>query len=218
MVYDEFSSKIKQQYEQYLFALIGRYLALVQAGVEVTPSAVSNFKKAAAMSRETLISTLSQSIDDYGQKYTSKDGKSLKEDIARISLENINTLVLQMKGSQQMMLESIKSAEGAMGQLLQNKLANPEFKVTSVSGRSYKAVPYLENQARHFAYLAWIEKALKDISETSDLAKVVYADQTHGNNGLVFSISGKTFEFPSYDSIKTKIFHYNAQAMVMPNV
>jgi len=219
---NEFADRLKSEYELYLFALTGRYLSTMAPGIEVTPSVVSDFKRAAAPLRLSFLATAKQTIDEYTSKNPSETAQTraatLEADLARISLENVSTLVLAMKGSQQVMFASIKDAGGAMGLALQKKLSNPDFKVTSMGGRKYAALGYLYTQARHFAYLTQIEARLAQMAADSDLAQVAYSDPAHAGNGTQFSISGTTKGYPSYASLIDTVFHYNSSAMVASHV
>jgi hypothetical protein len=51
-----------------------------------------------------------------------------------------------------------------------------------------------------------------------DLAQVMYDDEGHKNNGLIFSMSGATPGYPSFDDIAETVFHYNATAKIGPYV
>ena len=215
MIYDEFGAQMKREYELFLFALSGRYLSLIAPGADVSPMMIRQFTQSASQLQATFIQTAIQRIEQFATTYPSasaeKRSTRLVSELMRITASNIETLTLRMKGGAQNALAGVKNAHGAMGLLLQQKLSNPEFRVKTPKGRSFDAVSYTHAEARNFAYLAWIDATLERIALTSDLAEVRYPSADHAAYGTVFSISGSTPGYKSFQEMEL-LFHYNSTA------
>jgi hypothetical protein len=222
MIYDDFGAQLKREYDLFLFALAGRYLSLMAPGAEVSPFMVRQLKEAGAALRETFLQLANQRVTDYVSTYASASaenrGKAFLNDLSGLTNQNVNSLTLKMKGAAKSALSSVQGAHGGIGLLLQRKLATPEFKVVMTSGRTFDAAPLVKSLARNFAYQTWIDHTLTEIGATSDLAQVQYADPAHAGFGQIFSISGNTAGYPSYDQIAAEVFHFNAQATIVSHV
>jgi hypothetical protein len=104
---------------------------------------------------------------------------------------------------------------GALIAARHGKVATLQFRQTDRSGRAWNTAVYLRTLVRMFLLHVYIESFLYGRAEAgSDLAKVTYADPEHEFHGLVFSISGATDGYPSYEDIKDKVFHPNSVANV----
>jgi len=216
MIYDDFAMRVRGDYELFLMALRGEYLSLVMPGVEVTPRTVMDFHTRAKKQREAFMQTAKERATTFLQEHKSARSDMLYDDfmsnVYRATVQNMSYLVGRLKGSEVNPLRM--EAHSAMGLLLQKQMTQPEFEIKTHTGRKYKAQHYLKAEARHFAYNVWLEGELAKIAESSDLAEVHYANSQHPNNGLVFSITGNAPDYPSLDSLRDSIFHFNAQAMV----
>jgi hypothetical protein len=222
MQYEDFAIRLKAEYELFLFALSGRYLSLMAPGADVSPMSINQFEQSARELRATFLQSANRAIVEQVSNVSVDEVTALAqgfgEEMARVSAENIGTLVTRMKGVKVNALDAVNNAHGAMGLLLQQKLATPEFNVTSASGRTFKAAPFVKAQARHFAYRTWLYQQMVGFSWEGDLAQVIYDDPTHDNDGLVFSMSGATPGYPSFDDLIDTVFHYNAKAKIGPHV
>jgi len=222
MQYDGFAIRLKSEYELFLFALSGQYLSQVAPGAEVSPMHINAFERTALELRQTFLKTATRSIVEVVSGVSVDAVKALSDnfetELAQITRQNIDSLVTRLKGMKIQALDAVGEVHGAMGLLLQQKLATPEFTVTAVSGRTFKAAPFVKSQTRQFAYQTWLYAQMVALSWEGDLAQVVYDDPGHENNGLVFSMSGATPGYPSFDEIAGTIFHYNATAKIGPHV
>ena len=222
MQYEGFAIRLKSEYELFLFALSGRYLSVMTPGVSVSPMLINQFEQSSGELRDTFLKTANRTVADYLGVTDLDTVKALSlgfaDELARATRQNIDSLVNRMKGAKNSELDAVGEVHGAMGLLLQRKLATPEFNVVSESGRTFKAVPFVKSQARQFAYQSWLQIQMMGFSWEGDLAQVIYDDEGHKNNGLVFSMSGATKGYPSFDDIAETIFHYNAKAKIGPYV
>ena len=221
MIYDDFAEALRREYEVFLFALTGRYLSYTSAGVQASPMLAHQMKSAGAGLQAMFLEHASTKIDnligEYPSAYANERAVAFKRELTRVTDTNIDSLVDRIKGAA-MNPTAVGEVHGAMGLLLQQKMANPEFRVPTKSGRSYEAKSLMYAQARDFGYRVWIDETLETIGATGDLAEVLYSDPNHAGNGMVFSISGKTPDYPSFAGIEDEVFHYNAQAMIVPHV
>lgn len=215
MIYDAIADTLKQEYNLFLFALAGRYLTLMAPGADVTPMMVRQMEEQGTALAKTFTSSAKALVSDFARSHTSARSDALYEQFVKmvdnITAQNINTLTQRMKGGAQNTLAGVKDAHGAIGLLLQQKLANPDFRVKTPKGRSFDAVAFFYAEARNFAYQSWVESTLETIAQTSDLAEVRYPNPEHAGNGTVFSISGKTPGYKSFAEVKL-LFHYNSTA------
>lgn len=211
MFYDNFATAFKSQYELFMLALTGLYLQRVQAKAG-TP--VHELQAKALEIRNTFLATATHSINTY--QSTVSDGSDMSaagkfyKVVAEVTLHNVAQTVALAQAAQ---LNGFGSMSGGMGELVNKKFAGPELTVR-VGNRTYQADGYIANTARHYAYTEALKAKVAEIAQTSDLAEVVYNDPAHDNNGLVFSISGKTQGYPSMESLARDVFHHNSSAWV----
>lgn len=221
MIYDEFGRTLAADYEVFLFGLSGQYLALVAPGLEVSPMIVGQLEKGALRLRNTFLDSAKRTTQGYLDAVGVDDperAELLLDDLADFTAQNIHGLVQRMKGDKTSVLDLMDNLHGAMGLLLQKKLAEPEFKVKTLSGREYDAAPLVRATARDFGYRNYLMAELVRLKLRSDLAEVVYPDSQHEGHGTVFSISGDTPGYPSFSDLYDEVFHYNATARVAEHV
>ncbi len=222
MHYEDFADRLKSEYDLFLFALSGRYLSLMAPGAGVSPMLINGLEQGAWALRKTFLALANQSITDYvgstALAPVSELAQGFQGELERATRQNVAMLAARMKGVQMGELDAVRNAHGAMGLLLQRKLATPEFVVTSLLGRTFSAAPYIRTQARQFAYQSELYRQMADLALTSDLAQVAYDDPNREGNGRVFSISGATPGYPSFDYLAASVFHYNATARIEPHV
>lgn len=222
MIYDDFASQLQREYDLFLFAVAGRYLSLTGTNIEVSPMLVRQLRTVSAGLQATFLEHAKQRLNDFTAQYASASSEArstaFMRELTRMTDENIKTLTDKLKGGVRDTFAAVKNAHGAMGLLMQKKAAEPEFLIKTKSGRSFKASAYLYTEARDLAYRVWIDNKLEWIAQAGDLAEVQYPDPNHAGNGMVFSISGETKGVPSFNEIEDKVFHYNAQATIVPHV
>lgn len=221
MIYDDLASQLKREYEVFLMALTGRYLSLSAAGVQVSPQSIQAVQKAGIALQGMFLAHAKALVQQFAQEYPSASAatrvSAFERELTRMSDINIASLTDRMRGAA-INPAAVGEVHGAMGMLLQQKMAEPEYRVPTKSGRSFDAKALMGSAARDFGYRMWIDHTLESIAQHGDLAQVHYYDPAHAGNGMVFSISGETKGVPSFASIEDEVFHYNAQAMIVPHV
>lgn len=223
MIYEDFADRMAREYQLYLIGLTGRYLALMTPGVEMSPWAIGQLQSAGEALQKTFMSIAERTMQDFMNQLSISNAQAQAQafmsTVTSMTTQNIQLLVDRMKGVKNNALDAMKNdMHGAMGLLLQRQLTNPEYLVKTASGRSYQAAPLMRTEARQFGYQEWLASELEKLAEQGDLAEVRYADPEHENNGLVFSISGDTPGYPSFESITDSVFHYNSTATIAPHV
>jgi hypothetical protein len=227
MDYDALTRAVMALYDAYLYGITGVYFSMQAPGAHVSPRLLTEFETVTNRLKKTFIAQTRGEIDAFlSAPNAAPDHRVLRDartaaeglldDIERIAGANQRSLVDRLKGKTQQFASMLKTATGGVGLLLQRKLEKPEFKVADASGRMWKAPVLMRTMVRDFGYQNDIEFDLAHMD--GDLAMVQYADPNHTNNGLVFSISGKTDGYPSFASIRGSIFHPNATARVVSYV
>ena len=218
MRYDDFAQRLESEYSLFLFALSGRYLSLIAPGADVSPMMIGELERGAWALRKTFLALANESVANYLGTTELASVKALARDfndaLEMATWQNVTMLEARMRGVKAGTLDVMDRMHGAMGLLLQRKLASPEFVVTATSGRSYNAIPFVKTQARQFAYQSELHLQMDALSAQGDLAQVQYDDPDHPHHGLVFSISGTTPGYPSFEALSTSVFHFNATARI----
>lgn len=227
MDFEALTRAVLALYDAYLYGVTGVYFSMQTPGAQVSPRLLTEFETVTNRLKKTFVAQTRSEIDAFlSAPSMSPDHEPLKDarraaeglldDIERIASANQRSLVDRLKGKTQQFASILKTATGGVGLLLQRKLEKPEFKVADASGRLWKAQALMRTMVRDFGYQTDIEFELAQMG--GDLAMVRYPDPSHKNNGLVFSISGKTDGYPSFASIRSSIFHPNATAKVVSYV
>jgi len=223
MIFNDFASRLAREYGLFLSALTGRYLSMMSPGTEVSPMSIAQMQSAGDAMRRTYMELADRSVRDFVAQMSGEAMVEATKDFLKridsMTAQNIELLVDRMKGMKNNALDAVKeNMHGSMGLLLQRQLMNPEYTVKTASGRTYEALGLMTTEARHFAYRTWLHAEMAKLSWTGDLAEVRYADPEHKNNGLVFSMSGNTLGYPSFEDIADRVFHYNSTATIAPHV
>lgn len=96
-----------------------------------------------------------------------------------------------------------------------NVISSFSPKVRDNAGRVWSPGRLVALELRHAVVLARVECKLIEISlrELRDVATVTHPEN-YDLDGLTFSITGQTPNIPTYDDIKSKVFHPNSRAGV----
>jgi hypothetical protein len=223
MLYGELTERMMANYNLFLFALFGRYQQIRAPGIEVTPRALTDLQVDAYALAKTFVVIAETEFDNY--LYSLVEDRS-SELVALLTHRKSEALIL-VRG---MVAENVKQvvslgktgvrdfasllkggARGAMGLLVQRKMAGLEFKVTDTSGRKWGARTLMRVVIRDFAYQSWIDFSLQSVRDAGvDLVEVQYSDES---KNFVMSMSGASGH-PSLADIRDTIFHPNSNAAV----
>lgn len=223
MDYAALTNTIMALYDAYLYAITGVYFSMQSPGAQISPRLLTEFERVAHSVKQTFLRQVSDALQGFqtasGLPNDTPVGKdtraavaALFDDIDRIAAANARSLRERLSGRGKMLADMLKDASGGVGRLLQRKLEKPDFKAVDASGRTWNAKALMGTMVRDYGYQTAIEQQLAGMA--GDLAVVTYTDPAHANNGLVFSISGKTAGYPTFGQIRPTIFHPNATAQV----
>ena len=211
MVFDDFARSFKAEYELFALALTGLYY---QRTVSSATAPVHELQSKALVMRDSFLKSAGRAISSYEQSIAI--GESLKDNttffsvLSNVTLQNVAQIVSLARAAT---LNGFSGMSGGMGELVNKRFTSPEL-TARVGQKSYQAANHIYTNARHFAYIEALKSKIVEISISSDLARILYPNPEHANNGLVFSISGNTAGYPSMDSISGSVFHYNSTAWV----
>lgn len=219
---NEFGLQFVANYQMYLSALNGSYMMVMGSP---TISALGSFTSNAVELRKTFLRTTVEQLYYLDKGYVGpspvleEETNDFLKEIERVSKENIKTLSNRIRGVDRTINAALKGMGGALGVLANERTRTPDFRVMTASGRSYEAVGYVKSQAFYISYQYSLVRAMNNILDAgNDLAEVSYEDDSHVNHGTVFSISGTTKGYPTYQSLRKEVFHYNAKARIVPHV
>lgn len=88
-------------------------------------------------------------------------------------------------------------------------------KVPDQAGRMWNPANLIELELRHAVLLAKVECRLIELSLGGEDVATVKHETRPDVNGLRFSITGATKDIPTYEDIKSSVFHPNSRAEVL---
>ena len=206
----------RANYDLLLKALTGIYLPRVMPGQEVTPVAlkqlrdegrrlVGNFGKQLKADIQAFKQELGYETSDYDAEY--------EPQLTRLLHDNVATIVKALRASKADLAAMLGGGHGAVGEIIQKRITQPEFKALDTADRSWEAAKLFNFLLRNYLYYMEISATIQDIRNSgSDLARLKYPNPEHKNAGMVFSIDGKTPGHKTLAEIKASVFHYNANA------
>ena len=220
---------VMSSYELFIGALTGRYLQAVAPGTTITPRAVQDVLVDASKLRESFMmiadKQLRATADEAIKAAPAREAEihSLVTHtllaLGRIARSDIATVNKDMRAGRHSLASIMRPVHGAMGMLVQNAVAAPDYRTLDSAGRRWESKKLAAFLIRDFAYQVSVEVGIGEaIARGDDLAQVAYNDPSHAGHGAVFSISGKAKDVASFDSIRAKYFHPNASAKVVPYV
>jgi hypothetical protein len=169
---------------------------------------------------------------------------ALKRTGARLSAserETLNSLVAEMRQELHYSIYAMMVRDGGIarrvltrfafevdGKLLQGmsrigaiitsrpgKVASLKFEQVDRANRRWKSSQWVRTVTRSHLLQVHIETALYGIQKRGgDLAVVTHESVTHQHSGLVFAITGKEEQYPTYSDIRDEVWHPNSRAFV----
>lgn len=228
MRYQQLLSQVVSNYGLLLKALSGVYLRAIQPGSEVTPHSIKTLRAENVKMVQEFARNLSATVAEWVNDLTvNMDGPSreavesfrarYEPQLTALLMQNVSTTLAAMRGSKGDLAKMLTAgAHGAIGEIIAHNIQNPEFKALDESGRKWDSEKLFKFIMRNWLYSTEIRADIEDIlADRIDLAMIRYDDPEHKNNGLVFSIEGKTEGYPTLADIQASIFHFNATAEVV---
>lgn len=219
MIYDTFASKIAEDFEMFRLALAGRYYKDVNANIRITPRAVGDLHKDALTIAQSFVATVKTDVNKFAQAVGGESAhkhaiNAFMYRASTIAMECVSTIMKRRRGGEQV-TSILGDASGGIGMLLQRNASEVEFYARDSAGRRWKAAAIIRLEARNFAHKAHIKNSAAQLSQVSDLAKVVYPDPNHADFGMIVSLSGESKKYPSLASVMGSIFHPNSTATLV---
>jgi hypothetical protein len=223
MNYESLTARIGADYDLFLAALSGRYWAAVAPGAKVAPQSIVSFIRDAAKLGDTFAWVVDLEIESYlAELYdvVPDDATlSLSVSIRAALTENIAQVARLLRTGVADYSAVLKDTHGAMGLVLQQKLSRIDFKLYDTANRKCDARRLMGATVRDFAYQAWIDRQVElAVNGGHSLGQVKYADPQRADQEIVFSLGAKVGAYPTLDEIRSKVFHPNATASVIPYV
>ena len=218
------TAETRAAFDLFLFAARGRYLTMTTSHTAVTPDAVAALHAQCTAMAEATLSSIERSLDAYValvgvlSNQNTIDGIEARRGRLLGQLYRVLTTCVTSIGRDLKRSSRRLDVHGAMGLLAQQRAASPVFEVADAAGRMWRAEVLVPTMVRDFAYQAYLDAQLCELTDKGDLATVIYSDSAHANHGLVFSISGLTPGYPTLADIRASIFHPNTSAKVVSYV
>lgn len=180
--------------------------------------------------REAVTALVTEALDA-ANAHLSSDKRVLLDTLVSGDIDGVTTRLIGIEMNDEAKVRKVlrdialqvylRSARGRVSQMTaligarRGKVADLKFVQTDRAGRNWNSAILVRTMVRQVLLHIYVESFLYGrVSVGADLAKVVYPNPDHADNGLVFSISGATEGYPTYDEIKDRIFHPNSTASV----
>lgn len=218
MNYDHYAAQARAEYEVFSHALIADYLAHSNAGGDL--HAVGTFRASGLAIVARFVDRAKELTNLYlapmggGGLRDARDHPYLNT-LRQIAIKNLNDLIVRLMGGGNRLADTLTRPAGAIGILLQRKLAKPakpELVAVDRSGRRWPADKLVAVLTRDFAYQAYLDAEIERFDlEGVEMVTVVYPDPTHAQHGLVMRLD-------EVGLVRKSIFHPNSQARLVPHV
>jgi hypothetical protein len=225
---DELARKVTALYALFLFALNGRYQQMRAPGLEVTPRALRELEEDARALAKTFHETAANEIEGALRPFVMDATGTLKTALeARTQqtlglvrgmlAENVAQVMRTARTGIGGYLALLNTSHGGIGMAVQRMVGTIPFKVTDTSRRKWQPDKLMRVVARDALYQVMVEVAVDNLR---DSGATTAAAVWRRDNGVVerrtFSLQAD--EPASFESVRQKVFHPNATAMVQPDV
>lgn len=215
MDYDRYASAVRAEYAAFVSHITAEYLARGASGQGV--EAVSELRIAGLKRVSALMTHVLALTNDYlaptgnGTLHDPRDNTWLSE-LRQIAVKNLNDLIARMMGGAGRLADMLNRPAGAVGLLLQKKVARPELFAIDRSGRRWHAEKLVAVMARDFAYQTYLDRTIAELEAAgAEWAQVAHPNGEHQQHGLVIHL-------PKIGLIRKSIFHPNSHARLVPHV
>lgn len=211
------------EHNLFLTALTGAYLSDASAGVQASPKRVSDFARRALDLTGAYIQTMrdiaQRAVDEFDQAgdpelhhQLANRARTLTAELQRLATENAHQLMRQLRG--QSVDFSGYAASGAVGLLVQQRMARPQFVNTDTAQRRWDAGRLVRLLVRDFLYQSQIDVQVAEAARLSDQAQVRHERAEHQHCGMRVSLTGKHPHLPFIGQVRDTVFHVNATSWI----
>jgi hypothetical protein len=215
MNYDLYASQARAEYESFAHALIADYLSHSAAGRDL--HAVGTFRMSGLALVARFVGRATALTNDYLAPLGGGGFRDAREHpylnaLRQLAIKNLNDLIVRLMGGSNRLADTLTRPAGAIGLLLQQRLAKPELVALDKSGRRWPADKLVAVMTRDFAYQAYLDAEIELFKgEGVETVMVVYPDSTHNQHG-------RAMRLDDVGLVRKSIFHPNSQARLVPYV
>jgi len=213
MEYDRYASAVRHEYASFTNDVMTEYLTRSAAGVE----SVGAFRVYGLGKVSGLLARVLTLTNDYlaptgnGALRDPRDNVWI-DTLRHIAIKNVNDLIVRLMGGAGRLADTLTRPAGAVGLLLQRKVARPELTATDHSGRKWQADKLVAVMARDFAYQAYLDATIDKLKgEGVEWVQVAHPSAYHPHHGLVMRLA-------EVGQLRKSIFHPNSHARLVPHV
>ena len=222
------ASSIAEQHELFVNSLQGQYNMSQTPGQAMAPQMVRQVTGVANRQRDALQARVSSDLREMVEALATTVDASVSTvmrghidsfliELNRILRTDVETVTRAMKVGRTGLGDMLTSgASGAIGALLQKRVMRLEFKAPDSAGRRWDATRLVLFLAREMSYRIKLTKQIADLPEGQDVAAVFNPD--HDEDGMLFSVHGKTPGYPTFADLQQSVFHPNSTAEVSQHV
>lgn len=218
--FDDLGQRIAGRFKIFASAVAGQRATAAAAGV--APRSLKMWQRCAGM-QEQFHSDLSADLEGYLHKHM-PDPKDVFKDrgygryaFTLFDVRNIASQVIAQSGREAALgpkgmnlIDATKGKTGAIGLLVQERLANPTFKVRDSAGREWDAHRLVHVLVRNFAYQTFIDGQFVRLIESGRTeTTLVHPNDKHELHGVPFSTAGE-----SWLAQRDQIFHINSNLTI----
>lgn len=215
MDFNLYTSLARAEYASFSNALIADYLAHSNGGRDL--HAVGTFRASGLAIVTRFVDRAKELTNNYLAPQGGGGFRDAREHpylnaLRQIAIKNLNDLIVRLMGGSNRLADTLTRPAGAIGILLQQKLAKPELVALDKSGRRWPADKLVAVLTRDFAYQAYLDAEIERMDEEGvEMVMVAYPDSTHAQHGLVMRLD-------EVGLVRKSIFHPNSQARLVPHV
>lgn len=216
MQFDHFGTQVSARYQLYVAAVLGAYSARLAAGTGKYTA--GDFRNDAYAQLITLGNDVRRMVREYlyqhGQGARAVRTQGFEKQLDHVAQQMIITLANRLQlGAQSLAGVLIRGATGAIGTLIQQRLARPvTLTARDSAGRAWVADKLVAFLARDFAYQTYIDHQIGQmLIDGAVMARVVYPDPEHVNHNLEVRLD-------NLGPLRPTVFHPNASAVLAPYI
>lgn len=239
---NDVSGLVEKHYRAYLLQLAGIYANIMDQPAPTAPASRTKFGEQAQLAQTIMLSSVAQKIDQAAANLVEEAlsaahpgiGEAQTSQVSQIVHEARNDLIGQITLASQkdtgqvtqalrqfaLMVDEMMSVKGTsyVAAIINAKIAlgeNWTFIQTDRIGRRWASTVYAKSAARGFLVKTYVDTYVYGLAARGqDLARVVHPEAGHPHADMVFSISGKSEQHPTYTSIKDQVWHPNSRALI----
>lgn len=219
--YNALGERFRTQFRMFATAVAGERALAVAAGLP--PMSVKQWTRAEAF-RAAFMKEVQDALQRFHEDYLGNASTEFSQrsalrfawlvlDLSRISGEIVQQSIRQATFGKEAPISILKGSRmgaGAIGRLAQQRLANPDFKVSDSAGRKWDGEKLVQTLVRDFAYQAFIDHQFDQaIKDGADFVTIEHPDGwDHPEHGTLISLHHDWLE------VRDRTFHINSNLTI----